>query len=129
MSKLWIAVLIANPVALPSGRMAEKGEGWIEVDKSDVVEQHIDSLYQVSKEKPEEAPEAPTGPDLNDLNHDQIAEKLLQEPDLIPADGFMTSGAPTVDAMEEAFGQPFKADERDTIWEKVQELKLGSLNS
>lgn len=86
----------------------------------------------------DEAPEAPEAPapdagggsdGLPPLTADEVAAKLFAEPELIPEDGFTGSGAPAVDALEDALGQDFSANERDIIWDKVKELQVGSLDS
>lgn len=91
-------------------------------------------IIQIMDEVPA-ADESPVAPDaggsdnLPPLTADEVAAKLFAEPELIPEDGLIGSGAPSTEAMAEAFGRDFSADERNVIWEKVKELQVGSLNS
>lgn len=78
-------------------------------------------------EAPVEVPDVPVVGGA--LTVQEVADRLFANPELIPDDGFISSGAPSVEALEEVFGQDFDAVGRDAVWEKVQGLKSGSFLS
>jgi len=65
-------------------------------------------------------PDAPDAPDADagELTLDDYAQKLADGEVVIAEDDFTGSGVPSVDALGEAFGREFTADERNVVWEK-----------
>lgn len=132
MSKVIVQNASANPIRL--GDLTELAPGAsAEVESTAVGKGAIKSgIIKILDEMPaaDEAPAPDAGGGGSDpLTADEVAAKLFAEPELIPEDGFIGSGAPSTEALEAAFGQDFSADERNVIWEKVKELQVGSLDS
>jgi hypothetical protein len=136
-----------NKYSFKSGKIAAGGVGEIEeseisvrlLEKKQLTEIDAPQVGGAEEEVNAPAPNAPNAPDA-DANADadadkggdedkewtieEAAAKLVAEPDLLDDDeDFTAGGVPQVDALAVVFARDFSAAERNTLWDRVLELK------